>query len=604
MTARIPALLLLLLLLSVASYVFGQNSAVVVRVDANAQRHTISPEIYGVAYADSATLADLNCPVLRYGGNNTSRYNWQLNADNRGNDWYYESIGEASSVAGERGDSLIASSVTAGSKSMITIPMIGWVAKLGSNRSKLASFSIAKYGPQTGADWQWFPDAGNGIASNGQPITGNDPNDANVANSPALQTGWINHIVSRWGRADSGGLKYYILDNEPSIWHATHRDVQPTGLTMEQMRDLIVQYGQRVKAADPSASVVAPEEWGWSGYLLSGYDQQWGSRNGWGNLPDRAQHSGWDYMPWLLDQLHKSELSTGQRLLDVFSLHIYPQGGEFSDDVSSAMQLRRNRSTRALWDPAYVDETWIGTQVQLIPRMKSWVASYYPGTRTAITEYNWGAEGHINGATTQADIYGIFGREGLDLAARWATPDPSSPTYKAMKMYRNYDGKKSGFGDISVSTTAPAPDSLSAFGAVRSSDGAMTVMAVSKVLSGTTPVTFQMANFVSAGTAQAWQLTSAGSITRLADIPVSGGQCAATIPAQSITLLVIPPAAGVPACDINMDGNTNVLDVQVLVNTILSGAAATRGDLNKDGRIDVLDLQLLVNVILGKTSCP
>ena len=602
MAARIPVQFLLLL--SFAPYVFGQNSPVVVLVDANSQRHAISPEVYGVAYADPATLADLNCPVLRYGGNNTSRYNWQLNADNRGNDWYFESIAETSSTAGERGDTLIAGALASGSKSMVTVPMIGWIARLGANRSKLASFSIAKYGSQTGSDWQWFPDAGNGVATNGQPITGNDPNDANVPNSPAFQAGWIAHIVSRWGRAESGGLTYYILDNEPSIWHATHRDVQPTGITMDQTLDLIVQYAQRVKAADPSASVVAPEEWGWSGYFYSGYDQQWGSRNGWGNLPDRAQHSGWDYMPWLLDQLHKSELSTGQRLLDMFSLHFYPQGGEFSDDVSSTMQLRRNRSTRALWDPGYVDETWIGAQVQLIRRMKGWVNSYYPGTRTAITEYNWGAEGHINGATTQADIFGIFGREGLDLAARWATPDSSSPTYKAMKMYRNYDGRKSGFGDISVSTTAPSPDSLSAFGAVRSSDGAMTVMAISKVLSGATPVTFQVANFTAASTAQLWQLTSAGSITRLADVAVSGGQCTAMLPAQSITLLLIPPAASVPPCDINMDGSTNVLDVQVLVNTILSGAAATRGDLNRDGRVDVLDLQALVNVILGKTTCP
>jgi hypothetical protein len=38
------------------------------------------------------------------------------------------------------------------------------------------------------------------------------------------------------------------------------------------------------------------------------------------------------------------------------------------------------------------------------------VSSFYPGTAIDITEYNWGAENHINGATTQADIYGIFGR--------------------------------------------------------------------------------------------------------------------------------------------------------------------------------------------------
>jgi hypothetical protein len=52
---------------------------------------------------------------------------------------------------------------------MLTIPMLDWVARIGNNRSKLASFSIAKYGAQTGNDWQWYPDAGNGIlASTGQ----------------------------------------------------------------------------------------------------------------------------------------------------------------------------------------------------------------------------------------------------------------------------------------------------------------------------------------------------------------------------------------------------------------------------------------------------
>ena len=83
--------------------------------------------------------------------------------------------------------------------------------------------------------------------------------------------------------------------------------------------------------------------------------------------------------------------------------------------------------------------------------MKSWVNTYYPGTKIGITEYNWGAEGHMNGATTQADIWGIFGREGLDLANRWTTPATGSPTYLAMKMYRNYDGSDSAFGETSVS---------------------------------------------------------------------------------------------------------------------------------------------------------
>jgi hypothetical protein len=84
----------------------AQNPAVNISVDANANQRSINPNIYGVAHATTAQLNDLNSPLNRNGGNNTSRYNWQLNADNRGNDWYYESIGDSSSVAGERGEHL------------------------------------------------------------------------------------------------------------------------------------------------------------------------------------------------------------------------------------------------------------------------------------------------------------------------------------------------------------------------------------------------------------------------------------------------------------------------------------------------------------------
>jgi hypothetical protein len=64
------------------------QTAVTVNVDALLNRHPINPNIYGVAHASAADLTDLNTPLNRNGGNNTSRYNWQLNADNRGNDWF------------------------------------------------------------------------------------------------------------------------------------------------------------------------------------------------------------------------------------------------------------------------------------------------------------------------------------------------------------------------------------------------------------------------------------------------------------------------------------------------------------------------------------
>lgn len=427
---------------------------------------------------------------------------------------------------------------------MITIPMLDWVAKLGANRSKLASFSQAKYGTQTGSDSQWFPDAGNGIlASTGQNVTGNDPNDANVPSNSALQKQWVQEMAGKWGLATTAAPRYYLLDNESSIWFSTHRDVHPTGATMDEILARIKDYGSQIRSADPNAVIVGPEEWGWSGYFYSGYDQQFGSLNNWSSFPDRANHGGADYLPWLLGQLK----ADGRHLLDVFSVHYYPQGGEFGNDVSTNTQLLRNQSTRSLWDPNYVDQSWINDKVMLIPRLRNWVNTYYvAGTPIGITEYNWGAEPYINGATAQADILGIFGREGVDLATRWTTPDASTVTYKAIQMYRNYDGSKSTFGDVSVSAGGPNPDNVAVFAAQRTSDNALTVMVINKYLSGNTPVSISLSNFVNNGTAQVYQLTSSNAITRLTDLAFSGSTVPFTAPAQSITLLVLPAGVTKP----------------------------------------------------------
>src|SRR5258705_8205676 len=126
----------------------AQNAAVTITVDAGANRRAINPAIYGVAYATPTQLQDLNTPLNRYGGNNTSRYNWQLNADNRGADWYFESIAEASATPGQRGDDFVTNSRAGGSEPWVTVPMIEYVAKVGSGRAKLASFDSRVYGAQ------------------------------------------------------------------------------------------------------------------------------------------------------------------------------------------------------------------------------------------------------------------------------------------------------------------------------------------------------------------------------------------------------------------------------------------------------------------------
>jgi hypothetical protein len=541
-----------------------------ITVDAALDRHGISPLIYGVAFASTAQLQALNAPSNRWGGNTTSRYNWQQNADNKGSDWYFESIDSGDGTAASASaDAFIDRTRAAGADALITVPMLDWVAKLGAGRSKLASFSITKYGAQTDSDSAWMPDAGNGVRTAGGNVTGNDPSDANVASTPSLQADWVSHLRGKYGAADAGGIRYYLLDNEHTLWQSTHRDVHPAGAGMDELWSRMSSYAAAIKGADPAAKVIGPEEWGIAGTLLSGLDQSgpnWHHEAG----SDAAAHGGLDYYPWLLQQFQAYDTAHGVRLLDVLTTHCYPTGNEYGGGTDAATQALRNRSTRALWDPAYVDESWVGRdtwpglQIRMIPRLKEWVAANYPGTKVGITEYNWGAEDHINGATAQADIFGIFGREGLDLASRWTTPDPATPTFKAMQLYRNYDGAGSFFGDTSVRATCSAdPDVLSVFAAERTSDGALTVMLINKSASSTS-CDLGLAH-ASASTADLWQLTAANSITHLAAGSLSGNHLTLTLPAQSITLAVLPTTVA----------PTPALQLSTTTLTVTEGATAT-----------------------------
>jgi hypothetical protein len=184
---------------------------------------------------------------------------------------------------------------------------------------------------------------------------------------------------------------------------------------------------------------------------------------------------------------------------------------------------------------------------------------HYPGTLIGVTEYSWGADNHINGATAQADIFGIFGRENLDLATRWGTPDTGTPVYNAIKMYRNYDGQKSAFGETSVKAAAPDVDKVAVFAAERN-DGALTVIAINKQLTTAAPAVLTVTNF-SSSTAQRWQLTSANVISRLADQPVTGNTISNTLPAQSITLFVLPKEAAVRVSVPSFDASNLTLTV-------------------------------------------
>jgi uncharacterized protein (TIGR03437 family) len=544
------------------------QSAPALAVDNASNRNPINPDIYGIDdYADTGLADILPVGARRWGGDATSRYSWKLDTFNSGNDYYFENQPSAPSPAGSTFNTFVEKGLTTGTLRLGTIPVMGWMPN-GSN--ELCSFSIAKYGAQQSFD-QYRTDCGNGVLTNGNDVK-NDPTDANAPSTQAFQQQWIQSVMAKYGSAQRGGVQVWSLDNEPEWWYAVHRDIHPATSTYDEMLADHQAYAAMIKQTDPTALVTGPVAAGWSGYFYSATDFV----NGWSTPPyrfydnpiDRNAHGGTAWMDYYLQNMAAYEQQNGVRILDYLDLHAYlaPSNISFEDNAGQQITLTnpanepipgtfdadtlRLTSTRVFWDPAYVSPdmgTWdaccpTGEPPYIVPRMLQWVAADYPGTKTAITEYNWGATNDITGAIAQADILGIFGREGLDLGAMWAPPttNPNQPAVYAFAMYLNYDGLGSRFGETSVSATTENPDTISIFAAQRD-DNALTIMVLNKStadLSAPIPV----ANFQAAGNAQVFQYSAANlnAIQQLSDLQLSSGVVNATFPARSITLLVLP----------------------------------------------------------------
>ncbi len=512
-------------------------------VDAGADVHPINPDIYGMNYASEDLAQDLRLPARRWGGNSTTRYNWQIDVHNTGSDWFYENIPDNGANPGESSsESFINQNLRTGTKTIMTIPMIGWVPKRRlENHPFDAGFKVSLYGPQKTTD-SWDPDCGNGIRPDGTLITGNDPHDTSMEASPAFIQEWIRHLISQYGTAAQGGVQYYNLDNEPTLWNSTHRDVHPQPLGYDELRDLTYQYAAAIKAADPGAKTLGPVAWGWTAYFYSALDGAPGG-SWWENPQDRNAHGGTPFVEWYLQQMRDYEQTHGTRILDYLDLHYYPQASNvaLSKTGNASTKALRLRTTRSLWDPSYVDESWINEPVRLIPRMHQWVDQNYPGTKLALTEYNFGAEQDINGAVTQADVLGIFGRERLDLATLWSPPQFNDPLAFAFRMYRNYDGSGSAFGDLGVSAVSADQGKVSVYSAIRGSDGALTIMVINKAGNGQI-CSLNLTGYTPAAKAEVYQYSeeNLSAIVRQSDVDITASGLQYTFPRSSITLFVIP----------------------------------------------------------------
>lgn len=566
---------------------FAAKPGPALSIDAAANPHAISPDIYGInGYWDvgnvgdpdyaalSAIAPNIRATARRWGGDNTSTYHWKFDVNNLADHWFYQvltdSTVDASKLPNGSTFNAYADHVRiTGGKNITTVPILGWLPKA---RRELCSFDVSKYGKQCKQDpyAQYHsvtcgdgivysdecgdPAVADGKTANNPIFVKNNPADASTKSDETLQAEWIQYLLTRYGKANQGGIAIWSLDNEPIWWDNVHRDIHPAPYTYDELLSLDMRYAAAIKKADPTALVTGPVADNWASLWFSKKDiaSGWAIGDYWSNPVDQKAHGGVPLMAWYLQQFRNHEQKTGVRLIDYFDQHAYltPDSIGFQPAGDAANQALRLEYTRVYWDPTFlVSGNWIqdvengGGPVApaFIPRLRTIIDKNYPGTKLALTEYNFGALDDINGALAQADLLGIFGREGLDAAMLWGAPKPTDPGAFAFKIYRNYDGIGGTFGETSVQASSADQGRLAVYSSLRS-DGNLTAMVVNKTGSDLSS-NLNIANFAAASTAQVWRYSSAklDNIVKQPAANVGAGQISEVFPANSITLLIIPP---------------------------------------------------------------
>lgn len=397
----------------------------------------INPRIYGIAFADAPK--ELGATQHRWGGNTTSRYNPDLgNAWNTANDWFFQNVKIDSA------ETFLDKAEKAGGTAAITVPMLGWVAK----DTTSYSFPVAEYGAQQKVDPEdEKKDKGNGVTATGVELSA-DPARANVKSTPEMVGAWVKKLRAIDQKLGKRRVVQWLLDNEPALWNSTHRDVHSWPTTYDELLEKSLQYAKVIREADPEGEIAGPSAWGWPEYFYSAKD----AKEGFFWAPDRKAHGGEPLLSWYLRKMREAGEKDKKRYLDVLDVHFYPQAENVQNkDMTGGddpfTSQKRFRSTRALWDESYVDESYIKDRIYLVPRMRKIIDEAYPGTKLQVGEWNFGAEQHVSSALAIAETFGRFAEYGVDSAFYWQAPKKEQPAYQGFLAYRNYDGKGARFLD-------------------------------------------------------------------------------------------------------------------------------------------------------------
>jgi len=576
-----------------------------VAINVLANRHTISPYIYGGSYPqDAAHVTDSGMSVVRWGGNATSTYNWQLHTNNADNDYYFEDFAAAGFSNGSDGDStqFITDVQNAGSHPLMTMVMLPWVAQSaetsvtqGGQDNYHWSYSVATYGTQCSVD-PYNTDAGNGLKSDCSthvatnvvttayfPLL-DDTTQTCSASTCVYRNAWAAALAAAFGSgtcpipySSITSCHFYDMDNEIDIWGSTHFDIHPSPSGYDELANTYLTEAAKLKTWDPQAVRFGPVSCCWWFY--------WNGENG----NDKNAHGGVDFLPWWLNQVYWQDQISGARSLDIFDIHAYPDA-DTGNLNKAQLQALAVSIYRDYWDPTFVSPsgsinqqytTYIQPDKTIpfrIPRMRAIANMIYPGTPLSFTEWSaaFASESDFSTALGDADAYGIFGRERLSLASRWEAPVPTNPNYEALKLYTNYDGSHHTFGTTSVSDTNNGnPNLFSSYAALDSTGKTLTVMVLNKDPQNSAQVQFALAGF-NATSFLKYTLVSTAPTTIAASSSQSWSSTQTFAPYSATLLVLTDSLANAPSSDWDLNPDTIMLPASGTVTLqpkITSGTA-------------------------------
>jgi len=340
---------------------------------------------------------------------------------------------------------------------------------------------------------------------------------------------WVNREFPESAR--HGARIFYDLDNEPDLWSNTHSRIHPKPLTYAELVQRTHDYASAIKAVDPDAVIF--------GFVSYGF-------NGFRSLQNAPDANGRDFIDFFLDSCRAMQAEEGKRLVDVLDLHWYPEargGGKRITDRGNSPETVRARveAPRSLWDPTYVEDSWITNDVlhgpiALIPQLKKQIAEHYPSTKLAFTEYDYGGGDHISGAVAEADVLGIFGEQGVFAATIWG----GGPFIEAgFNCYTNFDGHGGHVGDQAVEATSGDVADVSVHAMRYAEDaGRMSVVLINRAdAPRTCDLTVRGFDFASGKTYRV--MGASPKIVPADAVKGKNGRASVTLPGLSVSVLIL-----------------------------------------------------------------